>query len=557
MARKSRIQSASARSGSSTWLCAVYVRLSREDGDKVESESIVSQKNILSDFLSKDPDIQVVDTFVDDGYSGTNFDRPAFQRMMGMVKEKKINCIIVKDLSRLGRNYIEVGNYVERIFPLLDIRFIAVNDNIDSFRDPSSITNIGVPFRNVVNDAYCGDISKKIRSVLDMKRKRGDYIGSFACYGYQKDPQNHNRLIIDEEAAAVVRKIFSWRLQGLGMITICKKLNDLGIPNPTAYRKAHSLNYNHYQIDNENTTWCDSTVRRILKNQMYIGNLVQGKGKIKSYKVQKFVNVPEEDWIIVEGTHEPIVSREVFDMVQELFTRDTRVSPYNDNLYLFSGFIRCADCKRAMNRKTIRQPYGEYTYFVCSTYKKASPNRCTKHTIRTEELENAVLAAIQKQVSLMVETEKILENLNQNKIKNKMTDQLKHLIDEKQQEIEKYRKLRQSLYVDWKTGEITQEDYYALKADFDENISSLKSSVEKLTGELSDTEKEIFTDNSFLKSFKKYRNITKLTRTVLLELVDHILVYEGKKIEIKFKYQDEFDRMLQAIQVKESSDKTA
>ena len=209
MARKSRIQSASARSGSSTWLCAVYVRLSREDGDKVESESIVSQKNILSDFLSKDPDIQVVDTFVDDGYSGTNFDRPAFQRMMGMVKEKKINCIIVKDLSRLGRNYIEVGNYVERIFPLLDIRFIAVNDNIDSFRDPSSITNIGVPFRNVVNDAYCGDISKKIRSVLDMKRKRGDYIGSFACYGYQKDPQNHNRLIIDEEAAAVVRKIFS------------------------------------------------------------------------------------------------------------------------------------------------------------------------------------------------------------------------------------------------------------------------------------------------------------------------------------------------------------
>ena len=557
MARKSRIQSASARSGSSTWLCAVYVRLSREDGDKVESESIVSQKNILSDFLSKDPDIQVVDTFVDDGYSGTNFDRPAFQRMMGMVKEKKINCIIVKDLSRLGRNYIEVGNYVERIFPLLDIRFIAVNDNIDSFRDPSSITNIGVPFRNVVNDAYCGDISKKIRSVLDMKRKRGDYIGSFACYGYQKDPQNHNRLIIDEEAAAVVRKIFSWRLQGLGMITICKKLNDLGIPNPTAYRKAHSLNYNHCQIDSENTTWCDSTVRRILKNQMYIGNLVQGKGKIKSYKVQKFVNVPEEDWIIVEGTHEPIVSREVFEMVQDLFARDTRVSPYNDNLYLFSGFIRCADCKRAMNRKTIRQPYGEYTYFVCSTYKKASPNRCTKHTIRTEELENAVLAAIQKQVSLMVETEKILENLNQNKIKNKMTDQLKHLIDEKQQEIEKYRKLRQSLYVDWKTGEITQEDYYALKADFDENISSLKSSVEKLTGELSDTEKEIFTDNSFLKSFKKYRNITKLTRTVLLELVDHILVYEGKKIEIKFKYQDEFDRMLQAIQVKESSDKTA
>lgn len=557
MARKSRIQSASARSGSSTWLCAVYVRLSREDGDKVESESIVSQKNILSDFLSRDPDIQVVDTFVDDGYSGTNFDRPAFQRMMGMVKEKKINCIIVKDLSRLGRNYIEVGNYVERIFPLLDIRFIAVNDNIDSFRDPSSITNIGVPFRNVVNDAYCGDISKKIRSVLDMKRKRGDYIGSFACYGYQKDPQNHNRLIIDEEAAAVVRKIFSWRLQGLGMITICKKLNDLGIPNPTAYRKAHSLNYNHYQIDSENTTWCDSTVRRILKNQMYIGNLVQGKGKIKSYKVQKFVNVPEEDWIIVEGTHEPIVSREVFEMVQDLFARDTRVSPYNDNLYLFSGFIRCADCKRAMNRKTIRQPYGEYTYFVCSTYKKASPNRCTKHTIRTEELENAVLAAIQKQVSLMVETEKILENLNQNKIKNKMTDQLKHLIDEKQQEIEKYRKLRQSLYVDWKTGEITQEDYYALKADFDENISSLKSSVEKLTGELSDTEKEIFTDNSFLKSFKKYRNITKLTRTVLLELVDHILVYEGKKIEIKFKYQDEFDRMLQAIQVKESSDKTA
>ena len=225
------------------WQAALYLRLSREDGDKEESDSVVNQKELLNQFISLEPDIVVYDVYVDDGWSGTNFERPDFIRMMQDMKEGKVNCVIVKDLSRFGRNYIDVGQYIEKIFPLLDIRFISVTDNLDSVKNPQTMNTIMVPFKNLINDEYCRDISNKVRSSLDMKRKQGKHIGSFACYGYQKDPEDHNHLVIDEEAAEVVRDIFQWYISGMSILSISQKLNAMGVPNPSCYNKIHGFKY--------------------------------------------------------------------------------------------------------------------------------------------------------------------------------------------------------------------------------------------------------------------------------------------------------------------------
>ena len=261
------------------WQAALYLRLSREDGDKEESDSVVNQKELLNQFISLEPDIVVYDVYVDDGWSGTNFERPDFIRMMQDMKEGKVNCVIVKDLSRFGRNYIDVGQYIEKIFPLLDIRFISVTDNLDSVKNPQTMNTIMVPFKNLINDEYCRDISNKVRSSLDMKRKQGKHIGSFACYGYQKDPEDHNHLVIDEEAAEVVRDIFQWYISGMSILSISQKLNAMGVPNPSCYKKIHGLKYKNRYENIGMGKWPDSSVRRILGNQMYIGNLVQGKLK--------------------------------------------------------------------------------------------------------------------------------------------------------------------------------------------------------------------------------------------------------------------------------------
>jgi len=267
------------------WKAAEYLRISREDVDKEESDSIGTQKDITHEYVEHNDDIVFVDEYVDDGWSGTNFSRPDFERMMEDIKRGTINCIIVKDLSRLGRNYILVGQYLEMIFPLFNIRFISVVDHIDSVKDPSSINNALVSFKNVMNDEYCRDISNKIRASLDRKRGKGEFIGSFASYGYLKDPEDHHHLVVDPVAAEVVRNIYQWFLGGMSIIGIAKKLNQLGIPNPTMYKRQLGFNYKHPTGKLCDGLWPDSSVKRILRNRIYTGDMVQNKTKIKSYKV--------------------------------------------------------------------------------------------------------------------------------------------------------------------------------------------------------------------------------------------------------------------------------
>ena len=542
MARNSKYnqQSQSQSSSAKTWQTALYVRLSREDGDRPESESIISQKAYLQDYLRTHKDLTEYKVYADDGWSGTNFDRPQFICMIDDIKAGKVNCVLVKDLSRFGRNYIESGRYLETFFPLMNVRFISINDHIDSYEDPNSVSNVMVPMKNVMNDEYCRDISSKVRSSLDIRRSQGKFIGSFATYGYKKDPNDHHRLIIDEEAAAVVRNIYSWFLEGKSIIGIAKHLNSLGIPNPSAYKRLQGMRYHHPANDKLDGLWPDSSVRRILRNEMYTGVMVQGRNKIISYKVQVARAVPEEDWIRVENTHNAIIPRETFDLVQQLLQRDTRTAPGKQNLDLFSGFLRCADCGRAMNKKLISQPYKDYCYYICSTFKKMNSGACTKHTIRSDKLGEAVLTVIQKQIELAVEMDDLLESISQIKQKNRVEEQLEQALNIQAAEQAHIEKTLLELYPDFKAGLLSQETYLTLKKQYEQQLAKTQETICSLHEQLAACSSAENIANDFIATLLQHRNVTELSRELLVELVDRILIHEGGGIDIHFKFADSY-----------------
>lgn len=528
------------------WKAADYARISREDGDKEESDSIGTQFDIIDDYIAHNDDITFIDRYSDDGWSGTNFDRPDFMRLMEDIKKGKINCVIVKDLSRLGRNYILVGQYLEMIFPMLNIRFISVNDRIDSIKDPASINNALVSFKNVMNDEYCRDISNKVRSSLDRKRSKGEFIGSFASYGYMKDPDDHHHLIVDPVAAEVVKNIFDWFLQGMSILGIAKRLNHMGIPNPSAYKRQCGLNYKHPagQLD---SAWPDSSVKRVLKNRLYVGDMVQSKNRTKSYKVQVSVAVPEESWSIVPNTHEAIIDREKFETVQQLLMRDTRTSPGINHVSIFAGYIRCADCLRAMGKKSVAQSYGTYHYYVCQTFRKAGRNLCTKHTIREKQLYDAVLATIQSQIDLAVSMDQLVNDLKSQNVRAAKSSRLEKMLQLKEEEYEKVSRCRIDLYPDWKAGILSKDEYLSLKAKIGEQLEQIEIAIANIKEEISKYQSAPVSENKFISSFLRYRNIQVLTREVIVELIEMIYVHEGGTITIQFKYQDEYQRLLDLI----------
>lgn len=461
-----------------SFLAADYLRLSSEDGDKAESDSIRNQRSLIQDFVKKHSDISLVEEYVDDGYSGANFERPAFQRMMEDVRNHKINCIIVKDLSRLGRNYIETGRYLEKIFPVLGVRFIAVNDHYDSADTKNDTDQIIVPFKNLINDAYCRDISIKIRSQLDIKRKKGQFIGSYAGYGYFKDPNDKNHLVIDEYAAEIVRLIFHMKIEGFSADRIALKLNEMGVLTPMEYKRSCGFNYNSGFRSGNEPKWGASSVLRILKNELYVGTMVQGKSRKINYKVKVSREIEPENWIKVEGTHEPIITREMFDCVQNLMKLDTRTSPEKESIYVFSGLLRCGDCGQNMVRRSVRKNGKQYFYYHCSTFK--SGEGCSSHNISDVTLQKVVLNAIRNQIALIVKADAIIaqiENIPQQQFGIKVLDtQMKAL----GVEIQKYKDLKSNLYQDMIDGIITREEYRDIKQTFSQKIETAEESVREL-----------------------------------------------------------------------------
>ena len=543
--------------GTKIWSVALYIRLSQEDNEneKKESNSIISQKNLLNEFVNENYDLTIYDTYVDDGYTGTDFNRPGFQRLLLDIKKENINCVLVKDLSRLGRNYIEVGKYIEEIFPLFNIRFISINDNIDSFKNPTSINTILVPFKNLINDEYARDTSIKIKTALNSRKKRGEFVGAFPAYGYIKSPRNKHKLIIDEEAAKVVRKIFEWKVnEGLGNLKICYRLNEMGILNPTGYKKKKlNQNYNNSNIKQDDYSWCPSTIRNILKNDIYIGNVTQGKRKVKSYKLHKLEQVPENDWVTVKNMHEPIIDKELFETAQMLRKNDTRVQN-NGKLSIWAGMLKCADCGRAMHKKYSKNKSGKvYEYYICGTYRKKSNKLCTKHTIKVEELQKVVLEIIKLHIELFFDNEKILEEFNKRNINKREDKDIKNIIECKGRKIEKISYFKKSLYEDWKNEYITKKEYLEYKQRYENEIEKIKKSISSLENQNKKQEKIINENILWIKNLKKYKNINNLDRNILTQLINFIEVHENKKITIHFNFMDELSKNLKYIENKKST----
>jgi len=535
------------------WKLGKYIRLSKEDVNrgKDDSNSVVTQKALLDDYYNHHIDefASVEEPYVDDGYSGTDTNREGFQRLLSDIYAKRINCVIVKDLSRLSRNYTDAGSLIENLFVQMNVRFISLSEGIDSYLNPDSISNLIVPITNVINDNFCYQTSKKIRQVFDFKRRNGEFIGGFATYGYLKDPYDKHTIIIDEEAAEIVRRIYDWFLDGMSKNAVVRKLNELGVLCPSEYKRSIGLNYR-----NPNFTkiplWNAKTVDTILKNRTYVGDMVQGRQRVKSYKIHKQENVPESEWFIVENTHEPIIDRATFEKVQQLLKRDTRTGPQQNKLYLFSGFLRCADCGSSMSRSVS----GGNVYFYCRTYKNRSKTACTKHTIKHNRLEAAVLYAIQQQVYLAVHYTKAVKSINAAPLPQSHSMRLNAMIEAKEKELVKIMRYKQAIYQDWKDGEITQNDYRHMNDDYERQAQALAALINNLTAEQDELENGIATENPFLAAFKRFENIDKLTREVLIELVDQIKVHENGSISVKFKFADELRRVMEYIQINTHSE---
>lgn len=535
------------------WKLGKYIRLSKEDMNrgKDDSNSVINQKALLDDYYIQHIEEfeNVEEPYVDDGCTGTDTNREGFQKLLADIYAKKINCVIVKDLSRLSRNYTDAGSLIENLFVQMNVRFISLAEGIDSYLNPDSVSNLIVPITNVINDNFCYQTSKKIRQVFDYKRRNGEFIGGFAAYGYLKDPKDKHALIIDEEAAEVVRNIYTWFLDGMSKNAIVRNLNSQGVLCPSEYKKSKGLNYQNPHSD-EKPLWSAKTVSDILKNRLYVGDMVQGRQRVKSYKIHTQEQIPESEWYIVENTHEPIIDRAVFEKVQQLLKRDTRTAPQEKKLYLFSGFLRCADCGKAMSRSQVKGT----VYYFCRTYKDQSKTACTKHAIKHNRLEMAVLYAIQQQVYLAVRYSDTIAHINTLPLQKSQSIRLTALIEAKEKERAKIMRYKQSIYQDWKDGEITHSDYRHMSEDYERQISAINTVLDNLTAERAELQNGIDTENPFLATFRKYENIDKLTREVLIGLVDHIKVHENGNISVKFKFADELRRIMEYIEINTQSE---
>lgn len=519
------------------WNATLYLRLSRDDGDKEESNSITGQRELLRDYISQRPELREYAVRVDDGFSGSTFERPSFQKMIEDVKAGRTDCIIVKDLSRFGRNYLDAGEYIEKIFPFLGVRFIAVNDNYDSLGDKKASDDLIIPFKNLINEAYCRDISVKIRSQLEIKRKNGQFLGSFAAFGYLKDEQNKNKLVVDQYAADIVRDIFKWKLEGVSPQDIADALNKLGVLSPMEYKRSLGMKFTTSFKTNAKAVWSAGTVIRILKNPIYTGVLIQGKETTPSYKVHKRITKDESEWTVINDSHEAIISKIDFDSVQKVLKCDTRRSPGGKAVGLFSGMLFCGDCGASMVRKTVPAGEKKYVYYVCSAHKQNKS--CSPHRLRDTVLEEIVLDSLKQHISEVVDMSELLAITDTAPLRTAQAQKVQRQLDKKHEEYEKLQRLLMSLYENLTDGIIDREEYTRLKASFTARADEAEKQMDALREQLEDIHNH-GTENAWMNEFIKRQGLTSLDRSVVVALIDKILIHSNDVVEIIYRWQDEF-----------------
>lgn len=457
------------------------------------------------------------------------------------IEAGKVNCVIVKDLSRFGREYIEAGRWIEKTYPALNVRFISVTDQFDSKTADFSEKSFVVPIKNFVNESYCRDISGKVRSHQKIKREKGEFIGAFAPYGYCKDPENKNCLVIDSYASDIVRKIFSWKIDGFSLGAIAEKLNVRHVQSPKEYKKANGENYNSGFHSSDTPKWSAVQIKRILTNEVYIGNMVQGKQERISYKVKQRLDKPESEWVKVENTHPAIIRQNDFDVVQKLLQYDGRASKTSDSANFFSGFVFCGDCHTPMIRRVNQYKGKKKAFYICQTKNKGGD--CTRHSIPEEVLKRIVLKEIQAYTALFVDYQMIMEELCEMKVSYDQVIGYDTQISKLQEEYNRYYSLKASLGDDLKEGLISKEEF----DDFWESYGRKCEELEQMIENQKKLVKQMFEGGVSatvqLEDWKKSLEIKELDRTLLALTVDKIYIYENKQIKIHIRYQDMIEKM--------------
>ncbi len=524
---------------------AVYLRLSRDDvSDSVsaESNSIRSQRDLIRSYIRRQDDMEIYDIYVDDGWSGANFDRPSFKRMMEDIEAGRIDCVIVKDLSRFGRDYIGAGQLIQKTFPAFSVRFIALNDNFDTLTADFNENTLVLPVKNFVNDMYCSDISQKVRSHQQVKREKGDFIGAFAVYGYRKDPENVNHLLVDEYAAGIVKMIFTWKIAGFSNLAIAEKLEGMGILSPMEYKKSKGIKFSTGFVTHVKAKWSAVAVKRILTNELYTGVMVQGKNEKVSYKAKHSVKKPREEWVRVADTHEAVVSAEDFETVQKLLEVDARASAKKARCHMFTGLLYCGDCKEPMIRRVNRYKGTEKVYFICPTRNKGLG--CTRHSIPEEKLKHLILTGLQQQLALFLDKNHVLTQIQKMEVPFNEVEIFDKEIQKLHQEQEKYVFLRKGLYEDLKQGIITEEDFHNFRQIYEMQYQAAEEAVRRQEEAVRSLFKAGVAAGANLEKMKFTLEITELNRDVLVAFVSRILVYEDKRVFLELKAKDMFAKAL-------------
>lgn len=507
--------------------CGMYLRLSRDDDSKTESESIKNQKEFLTKYISNNPNWFLVDIYIDDGFTGTNFNRPDFIRLKNDIEQRKIDLVITKDLSRLGRDYIDVGHYIEKYFPSKKVRYIAVNDGVDTFSKTSN-NDIG-PFLSVVNDMYAKDISKKVRTVKRTKAEKGEFIGAFAPYGYKKHPNDITKLIIDEEPAEVVKYIFNEYINGNGLVYIAHRLNERKVDCPSIYKQRNSK----YHCKATANLWGHNTIKKILANRVYTGDLIQHKGEMVSYKVKKYRLLPKSEYLIKENVHEAIIDRQTFELVQDILKRKAHNIHKKENTeHLLAGLLYCPICH---NKYTYQKQRGlkDDMVAICSMYNRYGKDYCTRRAIRESNLNKYVLEDLRKNLQEKIDKEKLINSIDKNSI-NTEKKKLEKNITENKKRINEINKILKTAYEDRVNGIIDTEQFISYSESYKAEQNGLTQKTEKLELKLKDYEN--IKEKELMKYIKEIVSFENIDRNIILNLIDSIEIVNKENIRINYKF---------------------
>ena len=529
-----------------------YARLSVEDSGKPGADTISTQRELIQSYIDGQPDMRLYDLYCDNGRTGTNFDRPEFERMMEDVRSGKVDCIVVKDLSRFGRNYRETGNYLERIFPLLDVRFTAVNDNFDTLTAERTQDGYIVPLKNIMNAVYSKDISRKILPAISTKQQKGEFIGSWAAYGYQKCAGNAHRIEPDPETAPVVREIFSLRLTGMSYQRIARTLNEQEVPSPGRYLclkgAAKCESY-------ANSRWTIASVKKVLTAEVYLGHMVQGRKRSGFSEGKKPYYVPESEWVIVRDTHEPLVDEETFRAVQKMAVEAS--SAYKERLgchdalgtipNILRGLIFCADCGRPLVRYKCVTNKGTNLYYVyiCQSHSNDLAS-CPKKYFHETKLIEILWDTLRREIALAENLDKLVRQYSKSAKAVSREAEAKREIAAAKQAFSRAEMLYDSLYQNYADKLMTEQEYTEMKRQYRSDMEQAQARLDELEQRQRD-ERQRTTENPWLTACGQFKEETALTEAMAHALIDRVEIDGANRVSITLRYRDEYNALLRLL----------